>query len=118
LSLLGGFGLAEVVSGEVVEASVELVVPTFVGRGIDLRAFDEVILQLDSGSSVREVASRSGFTADEPAALNVIQSRDISAILRGGDFGAVMQVNPASLDPTELYLLEVVLTVSVEVEGV
>lgn len=118
LSSLGGFGTAEILSAEVIEASIELVIPTFVGSQIDLRAFDEVILQLDNGGSVREVASRSGFTAEEPAVLNIIQNRDIATILRGGDFAAVVQVNPAALDDTELYLLEVVLRVSVEVEGV
>lgn len=118
LSALGGFTLAEIVSGEVVDASIELVVPTFVGSGIDLRAFNEVVLQVRGGGTVREVASRSGFTADEPADLNVIRNRDISTILRGGTFDAVLQVDPAALDAGENYSLEVVLRLSVEVEGV
>ena len=67
-----GFTLEEILSAEVIEASIELVVPTFVGSGIDLRAFDEVILQLESGGTVREVASRTGFTSEEPADMNVI----------------------------------------------
>ncbi len=113
-----GFTLEEILSAEVIEASIELVVPTFVGSGIDLRAFNEVILQLDSGGTVREVASRTGFTSEEPADLNVIRNRDISGILRGGSFVAILQVEPASLEPDELYSLEVVLILSVEVEGV
>jgi len=118
LSSLGGFTLAEIVSGRVVNASIELVIPTFVGSGIDLRAFNEVVLQLRSGGTVREVASRTGFTDQEPAALNVITNRDISTILSGGAFDAVLQVDPATLDASEQYSLEVVLKLSVEVEGV
>ena len=118
LSSLGGFTLAEVVSGRLTVASIELVTPTFVGSGIDLRAFNEVVLQLRSGSTVREVASRRGFTSDEPAALNVIQNRDVSTILKAGSFNAVLQVDAAALDATKDYSLEVVMTLSVEVEGV
>ncbi len=118
LASLGGFTVDEIVSGRVTAASIELVIPTFVGSGIDLRAFNEVILQLRSGTTVREVASRTGFTANEPAALNVIQNRDVGSLLSAGAFDAVLQVNPASLIPTEDYNLEVVLTLSIEVEGV
>lgn len=113
-----GFSTTEITSSRVLEATIELVIPSFVSSGIDLRAFDEVILQLDSGGTVREVASRTGFAAEEPASLNVIQNRDISSIVRGGDFVAVLQVNPSNVDAGETYLIEVVLKLSVEVEGV
>ena len=50
--------------------------------------------------------------------MSVIQNRDVSAILRSGSFDAVLQVDPAALDPAEEYNVEVVLTLRVEVEGV
>ncbi|MBT8401708.1 MAG: hypothetical protein KJO98_14615 [Rhodothermia bacterium] len=113
----GGFGLDEIETARLTSASIELVQPTFVGSGVDLRFLSEVVLQLRSGSTVREVASRVGFTDQEPAALSVIQGRDIAAILRAGSFSAVLQVEPADLINTE-YELEVVVDFTVEVAGI
>lgn len=117
LASQGGFGLDEIETARLTSASIELVQPTFVGSGIDLRFLNEVVLQLRSGSTVREVASRVGFTDEEPAALSVIQGRDIAAILRAGSFAAVLQVEPADLINTE-YDLEVVVDFTVEVAGI
>lgn len=111
----GGFTLAEVVTARVSSASIELVVPTFVGSGVDLRFLDEVVLQLRSGST-REVASRVGFTDQEPANLNVIEGRDVSAIVKSGSFSGVLLVEPNNLIDTN-YQMEVVAEFTVEVEG-
>ncbi|MDX1430499.1 MAG: hypothetical protein R3282_09430 [Rhodothermales bacterium] len=113
----GGFSLDEIETARLSSASIELVQPTFVGSGIDLRFLNEVVLQLRSGSTVREVASRVGFTDEEPADLNVIQGRDIAGILRAGSFSAVLQVEPGALQNTG-YDLEVVLSFTVEVAGI
>lgn len=114
LSSLGGFTLAEIVSGEVTEAEIDLFEPPFT----NLSGFNQMILQLRSGSTVIEVASRTGFTAEEPASLTIVSSRDIRSLLAGGNFDAVLQVDPATLDADETYRLAVELGLSVEVEGV
>ncbi len=113
----GGFSLDEIETARLASASIELVQPTFVGSGVDLRFLNEVVLQLRSGATVREVASRVGFTAEEPATLSIIQGRDIAGILSGGSFSAVLQVEPGNLINTE-YELEVVLQFTIEVAGI
>ncbi len=113
----GGFTLDEIVSTRVSSATIELVQPTVVGSGIDLRFMREVVLQLRAGATTREVASRIGFTSEEPANLNVIQERDVSGIVGSGSFEGVLQLDPVSLTNTS-YVIEVVVRFTVEVEGV
>ncbi len=113
----GGFTLEEIVSARVASATIELVQPTVVGSGIDLRFMREAVLQLRAGATTREVASRIGFTSEEPANLNVIQERDISGIVGSSSFQGTLQLDPVSLTNSS-YVIEVVVRMTVEVEGV
>jgi hypothetical protein len=62
------------------------------------------------------VANISSFSATREVNMSVLPNRDIGSFLEQPQFGAILQVNPATLDASRSYDLSIILKVRLELQ--
>lgn len=110
-----GFVRDDIVKAQVEAAMLEVVFPI-----TEVASFlNSASLRLEAdGLNPLEVAIQDVFPSDyDEVALRVLTGRDITTYLRRSDFGAILQINAASLRGGQSYELAVSLTLRLEVES-
>lgn len=106
-----GFDAADIVSASLVSADVIMLFP--ISKKINF--LNQAILKLTGTSiSATEVANVSTFPATREVSMNVLPNRDISTFLERPNFGAILQLDPATLGANEAYDLSIILKVRLE----
>ncbi|NQV73385.1 hypothetical protein HQ496_09690 [bacterium] len=108
-----GFQASDIKSATLVSADIIMLFP--ISKKIDF--LNQAILKFSAnGISTTEVANISTFPAAREVAMNVLPNRDIATFLERSAFGAILQLDPATLGANESYDLSIILKVRLELE--
>jgi len=106
-----GFEASDLVSATLVKADVIMLFP--ISKKINF--LNQAILKFTAtGVSATEVANVSSFPATREVSMNVLPNRDISTFLERPNFGAILQLDPATLGTNEAYDLSIILKIRLE----
>jgi len=108
-----GFQPSDIVSATLVSAEVIMLFP--ISKKVNF--LNQAILKFTAnGVSATEVANISSFPSTREVSMNVLPNRDIATFLERANFGAILQLDPATLGPNENYDLSIILEVRLELE--
>ena len=108
-----GFQPSDLVSATLISAEIIMLFP--ISEKMDF--LDQAILKFTAnGVSATEVANISSFSATQEVNMSVLPNRDIGSFLEQPQFGAILQVNPATLDASRSYDLSIILKVRLELQ--
>ncbi len=109
-----GFIKDDIVSVHVTGAELVMLFP--VSERIDF--LNEAILKLEGiKDSVTEIANQSSFPDAREVSLQILQNRDVAGFFTRPTFGAILQMDPATLMDDQAYQIGLVLTLQIELSG-
>ena len=110
-----GFTKAEVLGARLTSARLERINPL----GVEISFLDDAnVLLTAAGLSSTSVATQTTFPAGRSVNLNVVSGTSLSAPITRPSFSAILRITPNTLLANEDYILEVKLSIEIEVEGV
>lgn len=109
-----GFQPSDIVTAKLVSAEIIMLFP--ISERLDF--LNQAILKLTGqGISPTEVASLSTLPSAREASMSVLPNRDIATFLERSSFGAILQIDPSSLESGETYDMSIILKVRLELDS-